>query len=447
MRSHPRSQSPVRSFHRHLVAIVSFSFSAGSLTGHAQISLTSAIEQALQKSERMQAAEADIKKARASLAETRDVFVPSVTIASGLGASSGITLSVPTVFTANAQSLVFNYSQRNYIRASNFGVEAATHSWNDARQQVEEDVATTYFSLENASEKEAALKTQLQSVSDLVSIVNQRLAAGYDTELELLKAQKEAAQVELQRLQVSGRIGTLTQHLAGLMGVPRGLVSMPVKAESADEVIDWSLRLDKTCSVSGSVLAAQAEARAKWQTSVGDTRYTWRPQVGLQAQYGRISPFNNVSSYYNLNGNYNTLAVGIQIQLPLLDLGRRARARGSAAEASRAQHDAALMQQQQVETCGQLQRSISELVAQEKLSRLEYKIAAMQFEETLTRVSNGSGPDAVPLTPKDQQRARLQVGQKCLDSLVIKGQLMESYIHYLRQTDGLDRWIKENRTD
>ena len=395
----------------------------------------------------MQAAEADIKKARASLAETRDVFVPSVTVASGLGASSGITLSVPTVFTANAQSLVFNYSQRNYIRASKFGVEAATHTWKDVRQQVEEDVATTYFSLENTSEKEAVLKAQVQSVSDLVNIVNNRLAAGYDTELELLKAQKEAAQVELQNLQVSNRIGALTQHLAGLMGVPHGLVSMPVKAKSADEIIDWSLRLNKICGISGNVFAAQDEAQAKWQTSIGDTRYTWRPQVGLQAQYGRISPFNNVSSYYNLNGNYNTLAVGIQIQLPLLDLGRRARARGSAAEASHAQHDAALMQKQQVETCGQLQQSILELAAQEKLSRLEYKIAAMQLEETLARVSNGSGSDAVPLTPKEQQRAQLQVGKKHLDSLAIEGQLLESYIHYLRQTDGLDRWISENPTD
>jgi hypothetical protein len=134
----------------------------------------------------------------------------------------------------------------------------------------------------------------------------------------------------------------------------------------------------------------------------------------------------------------------VQLQFPLLDLGRRARARGAAADAARTQHDAILLQQQQMETCGQLQQSILELAAQEKLSRLEYKIAAMQFEETLTRVSNGGGSDASPLTPKEEQRARLQVGQKHVDSLTVEGQLSETYIYYLRQTGELDRWIQEN---
>jgi outer membrane protein TolC len=92
---------------------------------NAQVSFTSAIDLALRNSPRIKMAEDDVDKALATLSETKDVFVPSIIASGGAGASSGITLNVPTIFTVSAQSVVFNYSQRDYIRSAHMGVEAA----------------------------------------------------------------------------------------------------------------------------------------------------------------------------------------------------------------------------------------------------------------------------------------------------------------------------------
>ena len=51
----------------------------------AQISFTSAIDLALSSNPRVKMAQADVDKARAAVAETRDVYIPTVTASSGAG--------------------------------------------------------------------------------------------------------------------------------------------------------------------------------------------------------------------------------------------------------------------------------------------------------------------------------------------------------------------------
>ena len=78
---------------------------------YAQISFSAAIDLALKNSPRVKMAEDDVKRATASLSELKNAFIPRVTGSSGLGASSGITLNVPTIFTISAESQLFDYSQ------------------------------------------------------------------------------------------------------------------------------------------------------------------------------------------------------------------------------------------------------------------------------------------------------------------------------------------------
>ena len=84
------------------------------------------------------------------------------------------------------------------------------------------------------------------------------------------------------------------------------------------------------------VMAAKANLEAKTEQARGDAKYAWNPQIRFGAQYGRISPIENVSQFYNINGHYNSASVGVQIQFPLFDEVRKASARQSAADAARA---------------------------------------------------------------------------------------------------------------
>jgi outer membrane protein TolC len=410
---------------------------------YAQVSLSAAIDLALKNSPRVKLAEDDTKRATLSLSELKNVFIPSVTGTSGLGASSGITLNVPTIFTVSAQSLVFNYSQLGYIRAGRLGVQAADLSLRGIREQVEEDTIVTYLSLDSAYQSQVATTSQYEYALRLVSIVQERFEAGYENELELKKARRTALQIKLQKSQLEGQIATLTEHLRGLTGLANESELIVPESIPRDELSSFMLRESvPTCPDSPNILSAEVDAKAKLERASGDSRHTWMPQVAFEAQYGRISPFNGVSTYYNLNGNYNTLSAGVQFQFPFLDLGRKAKARESIVEASRAGHQVASLRSQQREDCVQLQNSYSQLTTRAELTELDQEIAATQMKVALVQQEQGvvTGTSS-PVTPKEGENARIQERQRYVDMIEATEQVHEAKVHLLRQSGKLDEWV------
>ena len=408
----------------------------------AQRNLSEIIDLSLRNSPRVKMAEDDLRRASAAVAETKDLYLPSVGVGSGLGVSSGITLTVPTIFTVNAQSLVFNYSQRDYIRAARLSRDSAALKLKDARQQTEADTVTAYLSLSTARSRAHLLQAQAQHTSRLEQIVIDRLEAGYDAEIEAIKSKREVAEVHLEQIELDHRIIALRRQLAALTGLPETTFDQPFEPVSNDSLASF-VDIASACPITDGVRSSEANARAKLETSFGDSRYTWRPEASLQAQYGRISPFNSVSSYYNLHGNYNAMSLGLQLQLPILDASRRARARESAAEAAHAQHEADALEKEQAETCLKWQESISELRAQLTLANLDCAIAASQLEATRVRINAGSGSSASasPMSPKEEERALLEAGLKSLDVLEIDSQLQNAQVRYLQLNGHLDDWV------
>jgi hypothetical protein len=166
------------------------------------------------------------------------------------------------------------------------------------------------------------------------------------------------------------------------------------------------------------------------------------PQVTFEAQYGRISPFNNASTYYNLNGNYNTLAAGVQFQFPFLDIGRKAKAGESMTEAVRAEHQVASLRSQQREDCLQLQHSSSQLATRAELTELDQDIAATQLKVALLQQEQGVVTStSPPVTPKEGQNARIEERQRYVDMIEATEQLHEAKVHLLRQSGKLDEWV------
>ncbi len=73
-------------------------------------------------------AQADLDRANASLRQTKDAYIPSLTAGSGLGYSYGFPIGKPTLFTFTSQGLIFDISQFSYINATHAGVEASLSS-------------------------------------------------------------------------------------------------------------------------------------------------------------------------------------------------------------------------------------------------------------------------------------------------------------------------------
>jgi outer membrane protein TolC len=410
----------------------------------AQISFTSAVNLALRNSPRVKMAQDDINKAAAVLAESKSVFIPSLSGSIGAGPSYGITTSVPTIFTINAQSLVFNFSQLDYIRAARAGVQASSAAFLDIREQIEEDIAITYISLDRAEQRQTAMIEEYGFALDLVSIVHDRLDAGMDTPLELKQARRTAIQIRLQQLQLDDEVTSLRDRFSQLVGLPADQLTTVRDSIPASSTLDESTStLPNVYPHSPAVQSAESNARAKREQAIGDSHYTWRPQISFVAQYGRISPFNGASTYYNLNGNYNTAFAAAQIQLPFFDQTRKAKARESLVDAQHAEHTVEFLREQQSTTRIKLQHSITELAAKAELAGIDQDIAQDQLNAMLIEVASGSGREsAPPMTPKDEMNARIQERQRYLEMLDAISQLHEARIHLLRQTGQLESWIQ-----
>jgi outer membrane protein TolC len=408
--------------------------------GCAQLPLQHAVKLALANSPQVKAAQNDLEKANANLSVMKDIYIPSVTTGGGVGYTTGITLSVPTIFTVNAQSLVFSFQQRQYVRAAHQQIEAAKLSLQEMSQQVQEDVVITYLSLGMAEAVSKALGEQYEYARRLAAIDDDRQHSGLESELEVMKAQRGAVQIKLSQMQADENIQSLRGHLASLTGLP--FENVMVTAESIPTLPTLtSLMADDQEPVppTPGLLAAQADALAKQQRARGDSQYVLRPLVSFGAQYGRVSPINNVSQFYNLNGNYNTANVGVQIQLPLFDRVRQAAARGSRADASRATLDLENLRAEQIGGRLALKRSLPELATKVDLAQLDLDIAQNELTSTTIQVRGATGRP--PLTPKEEQKAHLDERQKYLDLLDAKLRSEKAQINYLRQIGKLGNWI------
>ena len=92
---------------------------------YAQISFTTAIDLALKSSPKVLTARADVDKALTVVQQLRDAYIPNVVGGSGLGPPSyGFPLGQPSIFNITSQSLVFSYSQRDYLRAAQASLDA-----------------------------------------------------------------------------------------------------------------------------------------------------------------------------------------------------------------------------------------------------------------------------------------------------------------------------------
>lgn len=407
---------------------------------HAQLSFAEAVQLAVRNSPRVKAAKNDLAKAQTGVAVVKDMYIPSVTIGGGAGYAYGITLNVPTIFTVNAQSLVFSLQQRDTLRAAHSDVQAARLALDEVEQQVEEDAAITYISLDAARETAQALEEQYEVAVKLAAIMQDRLHAQLESELDVRKYQRGALQIKLAKMQADDNAEDLKTHLADLTGVAAdGLKIAPqtvplISAGSMPESQEQHALPD-----SPGIQAAAASDKAKALRAKADAEYPWRPQVGFGASYGRVSPLENVSEFYNLHGIYNTYSVGVSVNFPVIDLVRRAAAKQSHLDAERSLMDLQGLRSDETAGRRKLERSLLELTTKAELADLNYEIAQDDLSSVEAESHHATG--APPITPKEVENARIEERQKYIEMLDARLQARKAEITFKRLTGNLDTWL------
>jgi outer membrane protein TolC len=424
--------------------LAGLALATGSALASAQVSLTSVVELAQENSSAVKLANTDLQKAQAALDRTKDAYIPNFVIGSQIGYSHGFPTGQPSVGNATMQSLVFSFSQRQYTKAAQAGVEAANLSVKDAKEQVALDASTDYIELDTVMSELDAVHVQEQDAARLVAIEQQRTEAGVDPLSALLQAQLTSAQLKLSRLHLETRSATLAKQLATLTGLPVGSVtpdhaSIPeIPAVSAEGAPRPLLGIQ----------SANALARSRLLEAKGDDLAWRRPSIGFGAVYNYDSnELNNYTKYYN-NFTPNNISFGLQISVPFFDFAVRAKAKVSAADALRARVEAEQAQQQNDLQIAELTASLRELDAQAEVASLKQQIATEQLKTVTTQLELGNGatnmPGAPPqLSPGAGQQARIDERQKYLDALEASLDLSKARLNLLRALGHMQDWLNE----
>ena len=413
---------------------------------NAQISITSAVDLAIRNSPRVKMSAADLTKAEALLAESKDVYIPTLTAGAALGQAYGYSPYPPTLFTLSSSSLAYSASQFSYIRAARAGVEAAMQAMSDAQETVAEDAALTFIALDHDQQREDVLRQEVEYSTRLLQIVQDRYDAGQDSRMDLTNAKLTNAKLRLAQLRAGDETAIDRAHLAGLIGVSAS--SLRAEGGIPAAPIPHLLPAGTTIYANASVASAFANAKAKELQARGDTRFLYRPQISFVAQYNRYATFTNAfkalqNTYIGLAANDE--AFGVQITIPLLDRQRRSKGVESTADATKALHEAEFAQLNVLDAQSKLSHNLEVLQAQAEVATLEQQVAQQQLEIVQAQLQTASASPQ-PLTPKDEQNSRINEREKYLAVIDNAFQVHQAQVSLLRQTGRLQDWLRQANT-
>ena len=417
-----------------------------SLTAAAQISLSSAVDLAQKHSTSVRGARAEVDRAAAAVTQTRDAYFPSVVLGSSVGPPPyGFPLGNPDIYDVNAESLVFSFSQPDYVRAARSGLRAASLSLKDAQQQVALDVALDYVELDHDLKEIAALNEESAFAGSLVQIEEDRVGAGVDPRTSQLEAELTAAQVEEKRIELESDADLMRHKLANLTGLPAiDLHTVPESIPVLPAFPSAAPNDQQVADNSPGVGAAYALADSKLYSAFGDDRQNLRPSVGFGLKYQRFAQYQNFENYYH-NFQQNNISAGVQLTIPVFDPSLKAKARQSAAEAARARADAEASRNIMDEQMAGLRGNLRQLAAQQRVAQVQSQIAQEQLKTVETQITSGTGlPNAPGVAPTQSQKAHIQERQYYTEMLEANLALIKVELNLLKATGQIDAWVRSS---
>lgn len=405
------------------------------------LTLKRAVELALTHSAAAGRASADEQQSFASYHESRNQYLPQITVGSGLGDTWGYPLSLegvaPSLFNVNAQSPLFNRSLRDYIHAANSEYKATQFSVQDQRNQIIQDTILAYLELTKWQQIAPHLHEQQEDALHSQQVIDQRVQAGVDNPQLLVQARLVAARAKLHVVQAEGAIHELQSMLSQLTGVPES--SVETAPDSVPQLPDVPAQPDAPDTVadsSPSVLFARQHAVAEAFRAEAEHRALW-PTVDFATQYAVLAKFNNWLQFFKTNNfERNNATVGVVIRFPIFNAGQKAHAAAADAEADKAKREAESAKNQTSQQVLKLQDSIRQLSAAKEVSDLEYEIAKSNADAAEVRLNAGTA--SVP----DSASARAEMFEKYDAAQDADFALERAKIGLLRATGGLESWAE-----
>jgi outer membrane protein TolC len=408
------------------------------IPSHAEpLSLERALRLALTHSTTSAISSADVQRSFASYREIRNNYVPQLVVGSGLGWTFGFPLSIegsaPALVNAVAQSSVFNPSQRQFLNAAKTDWHAFEFQDKDQRNAVIQDVALTYAELAKWEARLTRLMEDESQAQQMVQAVNERVAEGVDSPIDLNKSKLTAARVRLRRAEARGSADVLRRHLSSLTGIPASSIQLePETIPALPPVAEEPDLSERAIASSPAIKFAEQHSLAESMRAKGEHRSLW-PSIDFSAQYARLSTFNNYNLYYQRFQPDNA-TVGFALKIPIFNASQRARADAADAEALKAKKQEEASKNQVAEETLKLQRAAEQMEAAREVAQLEYQLAQSSLEAAQIKIDAKTG------TLHELADARVQAADRYLAFQDADFEYQRVRLNLMRATGDLEKW-------
>lgn len=396
-----------------------------------------AIELALRNSATSGLARADAQRARASYLQARDLFLPQLTLGSGLAFSYGFPLSLegsaPSIVDLNAQQFLLNAAQREFMKAAKSDISATNAQNADRRNDVIMETALDYIQLDLLVSSANVQAEQQQVAQKFEDVVNQRVQAGVDAPVELTRAKLASARTRMEMADTQAAIDQLRLRLSQLTGLPQKAIQTSTETIPQLPKVAQDEDLEaQAVQNSPAVKVADEAAKAKAFRAKGEEKQLY-PAVDLVAHYAMLARYNNYDQFFNKFQRHNA-AVGVSIRFPFFSPAQRETAKAAEADAVKAQKEAQNVKEQVSTETLRLQRTVQKLAAAQDVSRLEHQLAEADTETTHEKIQAGEA------TLKDEENSRITEHERYSAYLNSSFDLNKAQVQLLRQIGQLEAW-------
>ncbi|HYA25534.1 MAG TPA: TolC family protein [Terriglobales bacterium] len=404
------------------------------------VPLKRVVQLALTHSTSAAAAEAMAQRAYASYRETRNQYLPTLVVGSGLGYTQGFPLSLegaaPSIVNTTAQSAVINSALRDFVREARTEWQATTVRSQDERDQLIQDTVLSYVELSKWEALLAQLGEEYSAALKMEQLVNERIQAGVDSPQARTQARLNTARVYLHISQAQGSIDVLRTKLAQLTGLPSNSIeTIPDSIPALPEVKQEDNLAARALQLSPALQIASLHSTALSFHARGEHRAMW-PSFDFAAQYALLATFNNYQRYFQPHSfQSNNASVGAVIRFPFFSPTQRSKARAADFDALRAKHDVETTKNQVSAQTLKLQRSVEQLAAAQEVAQLEYEVAKSSLDAIQIRVDAGTA------TLHEEDEARNQANERYVALQDTRFELQRARIALLRATGDLSSWL------
>jgi cobalt-zinc-cadmium efflux system outer membrane protein len=295
------------------------------------------------------AAKHRVSEARAEVVSAGVWTNPNVSLSSILlthgavtGGKTELVASVDQVLPIGGQPGLKRNVAKGFLTAEERAFEGT--AW-----QLASDAKVAYLALQRAEARAKAIRTGLDDLGRVETIVKERTAAGAGSTYDLVRVSAERTKLEARRADADVEVTSAQATLALSVGKSvdaRSVVTADPIAEPPDAPSDVDALVRRAIAQRPEVGSARARADAS-EMRITALKRQYFPSPDLSVGYGR---------YFNVAGtpghpDGGALVLGLSLPIPLLDHGQGTVDRGiAAAEEERANRDATeLSIQRQVE--------------------------------------------------------------------------------------------------